>query len=603
MKQYLALLLLLTALITPPLVSAQGPFEPITDLIGDVALGMADIITFGGLDAGEKVGLYRLILFFIVFTLFFMGGQVAFAKQREEGRKYAAIFAGLLSLIFAVAVPASFITYAVNSFAVYIMVAMFLATFGLPLYVMYSVLPIYVHNRKALGGVRALIALVSIFLISTFSAGLGFGNQSPSTPSQNSLGGALAEPVVSIFGTLNSIVLLIFTAIFIYETVKMFTGGKAKKKVKKGSNWAKDLYEENKKKREEKWKETVKQDALDAFDEKRRSLNNAKEREEKVTDEIERLLGLLRDELYEEPPAPSASDKTMKDRAKQFFFAESDDRKPRASAVVGLLDNILREVKGSGDRDGLKQILDDLGGGMKGVRKQSENLIPRVQEKIKELKQTREEIEQTIPVAERHIKEANRAAEHAAVEGELEVEEAKQMYPDLKSFFDDKDETVSAEELRATAEANEEELSRLEDVYESAGKQIQGLEEDLLPDLEANLELTASGPDQEEILRRYERFAQIAEQKPKQAQNLIRKEIEETAEAESKGPLEILRELRENVYSPLVEAWESLMTGVKKLNHKDEQLQEQLRPIEEHLSNEIKQSAIGKQLQKQFDQS
>jgi chaperonin cofactor prefoldin len=177
------------------------------------------------------------------------------------------------------------------------------------------------------------------------------------------------------------------------------------------------------------------------------------------------------------------------------------------------------------------------------------------------------------------------------------------MYPDLKSFFDDKDETVNAEELRATAEANEKELSRLEDVYESAGEQIQGLEEDLLPDLEANLELTASGPDQEEILRRYERFAQIAEQKPKQAQNLIRKEIEETAGAESKGPLEILHELRENVYSPLVEAWESLMTGVKKLNHKDEQLQEQLRPIEEDLINEIKQSAIGKQLQKQFDQS
>ncbi len=110
-KRTIALLsILLLLLLLPPVVAL-----PFSDQLGNV---WNNIITIGNLnwlgysDANLVLGLMRILLWFLIFTLFFavttgLGGEKGSAPMKFFGRKQAAIVAAIIATITAVFLPAS----------------------------------------------------------------------------------------------------------------------------------------------------------------------------------------------------------------------------------------------------------------------------------------------------------------------------------------------------------------------------------------------------------------------------------------------------------------------------------------------------------------
>lgn len=266
MKHKYKILLLVGLFLITPSVQAQeeNPFTTIADLIQDIFVGIGQIVSMGGLEQDQQVFFLRAVVFFGIFTAFYMGGQFALRNVGDQANKYAGIFAFLIALTASIMMPSEFIRPLTGSLTLLIMSLMFLGVLGIPLYVMYIFIPSFTRNKFAIHSVQLVLSIVSIFVVSVFSTAVLEGDS-----------GSISEGLFSFIATLPGLLLILFLVLAFVSGFKLLgalgigstrvsdgvfenTSNMFKKGSQKTKNVAKDLLNKTKK-GVEKAKDTIKE--------------------------------------------------------------------------------------------------------------------------------------------------------------------------------------------------------------------------------------------------------------------------------------------------------------------------------------------------------
>lgn len=321
-------ILLATGLfLTTPIVAAQdeNAFSSIVDIIQDLAIGIGQIVTLGGIENSTPV--LQAIYFLMIFTAFFMGGLIAFGGRSnmdaKQARKYSAIFAALIALTATIVTPTSFVTTLSGTLSLIIMSLMFLAIIALPLFVMYKLVPdVSGQNDMFVGMTKVILSIVSILVISIYANLIeGMNEQEATNVASEGIGGALAQPIVEIIGTLTGIVLLIFVVTFGLGIKQAWPKSKNKKS-SSGNEWYKNLGPSDK-----------------------NLLNNEIETTVKDLDDIRRGQSPVRERIQD----------YLKDAKKELHKPTGGS----LSKVLGYLKNMLEDIDGDGRDKTLKDELQE----------------------------------------------------------------------------------------------------------------------------------------------------------------------------------------------------------------------------------------------------
>ena len=266
-QKYRFTLLVLLAFFIVPGASAQdedNAFSSLAGIIEDIFVSIGQLVSMSGLNDEQEALFLRAIVFFAIFTAFYMGGQFALRNFGEKTNKYAGIFAFLIALTTTVSMPNAFIDPLTGSLTLMVMSLMFLAVLGLPLYVMYSFLPSVTTHEGIISGARFTISIVSILIVSMFSTAVLEGDQ-----------GQINEGLLSIISTLPGLLLIAFSVTAFLSAISLFkflgigstrvsdgvfenTSNMFKKGSQNTKNVAKDLLNKTKK-GVEKAKDTIKE--------------------------------------------------------------------------------------------------------------------------------------------------------------------------------------------------------------------------------------------------------------------------------------------------------------------------------------------------------
>lgn len=313
--------------LTTPIVAAQdeNAFSSIVDIIQDLAIGIGQIVTLGGIENSTPV--LQAIYFLMIFTAFFIGGLIAFGGRSnmdaKQARKYSAIFAALIALTATIVTPTAFVTTLSGTLSLIIMSLMFLAIIALPLFVMYKLVPdVSGKNDMFVGMTKVILSIVSILVISIYADLIeGMDEQAATSVASEGIGGALAQPIVEIISTLTGIVLLIFLGTLIHGVKQAWPKSKNNPS-NSGNEWYKMLGPSDK-----------------------NLLNNEIENTVKDLDDIRRGQSPVRERIQD----------YLKDAKKELHKPTGGS----LSKVLGYLKNMLEDIDGDGRDKTLKDELQE----------------------------------------------------------------------------------------------------------------------------------------------------------------------------------------------------------------------------------------------------
>lgn len=333
-----ALSVLLMSFLTPAVQAGNSnAFSSITGLIQDMVIALGQLADFG---ASNQIYAFKLILFFLFFTVFYVGARTVFdGKGRDNGNKIASTISILISLAAVIVIPDMVVRYVMETFGGILVAILLVLLNAIPIWFMFSSkggLPSFIDSKRLIAGMRLFISVFVLFLLQIMQGAFGItAGQTQVQPGQGAgIGGALAEPILNIIGTLNGFLLAFYAVVIFMSIYGLFSGGKSSgRSVSNGSNGGSGSMG------------SAVKSALGMDDQ---TLLN-EEVKQNVKD-VETSLSQGQDVIdYIEEELRKIKNKTG---------AIGDD--PKASEIAGHFDNIRKQVLGEGSRKTLKEDVESI---------------------------------------------------------------------------------------------------------------------------------------------------------------------------------------------------------------------------------------------------